>query len=139
MSRPLSPATSRIRGIVAGTAVLGMCVSALVVAAPAQAAAVPAFEIFYSPDCNAGASASRVYTGANSGEHWINDTFNSRQWGSKGYGQLIRNNAASMWVSNATVNIFPSSQTYTAFRSTGRCFNLNDLRNRNVAWSTWGL
>lgn len=109
-------------------------------AAPAQAATPPpAFEIFYSPNCNAGVSASRVYTGVNAGEHWINDTFNSRQWGSAGYGQPIRNNAASIWVSYATVNIFPSSQSYTTFRSTGQCFNLGDLRNRNVVWSTYGL
>ena len=125
-------ATTALASAALGVAVLG--------AAPAQAATPPpAFEIFYSPNCASGVSASRVYTGANAGEHWINDTFNSRQWGSAGYGQPIRNNAASMWVSYATVNIFPSSETYTAFRSTGQCFNLGALRNRNVVWSTWAL
>lgn len=130
--RTRSAVAAAITAIAAATALLG--------AAPAHAAAAtPAFEIFYSPNCSAGGSASRVYTGLNSGEHWINDTFTSRQWGSAGYGQLIRNNAASIYVSNATVNIFPSSETYRAFRSTGQCFNLDDLRNRNVAWSVTGL
>ncbi|WP_431218238.1 hypothetical protein [Leifsonia xyli] len=131
---------NRSRVAIAGLVLATVSATGLVGAAPAQAAGtVPAFEIFYSPNCNAGTSASRVYTGVNAGEHWINDTFNSRQWGSAGYGQPIRNNAASLWVSNATVNIFPSSETYTAFRSAGQCFNLNELRNRNVVWSTWAL
>ena len=140
MKLVLNRRSSRTRSSAAVAVALAACATLLLGAAPAQAAVgTPAFEIFYSPNCNSGASASRVYTGLNSGEHWINDTFTSRQWGSAGYGQAIRNNAASIWVSNATVNIFPSSQAYRAFRSAGQCFNLNDLRNRNVVWSVTGL
>ncbi|WP_374010251.1 hypothetical protein [Leifsonia sp. LS-T14] len=139
MQSPYTLRSRRARALFAGAVAITVSATGLLGAAPAQAAASPAFEIFYSPNCNAGVSASRVYTGVNTGEHWINDTFNSKQWGSAGYGQSIRNNAASMWVSNATVNIFPSSETYTAYRSAGQCFNLNELRNRNVAWSVWAL
>ena len=57
-------ATTALASTALGVAVLG--------AAPAKAATPPpAFEIFYSPDCASGVSASRVYTGANAGEHWI--------------------------------------------------------------------
>ncbi|WP_285116328.1 hypothetical protein [Leifsonia sp. fls2-241-R2A-40a] len=136
---PLTFQQRRARIISTACVALISVATAIVGAAPAEAASTPAFEIFYSPNCNAGVSASRVYTGLNSGEHWISDTFNSKQWGAAGYGQLIRNNAASIWVSSATVNIFPSSATYATYRSAGQCFNLNELRNRNVVWSVTGL
>lgn len=124
------------RAISLATVIFSAGSTAVLGAAPAQAAGTPAFEIFYSPNCNSGVSASRVYTGLNAGEHWINDTFNSTKWGSAGYGQKIRNNAASIWVSNATVNILPNSETYVTYRSAGQCFNLNEIRNRSVVWST---
>jgi len=140
MTRQFSASNRGARlSIAIAATTIAVMVGALGASPAVAASAPPAFEIFYSPNCNAGVSASRVYTGANNGEHWINDTFNSTQWGSAGYGQLIRNNAASLWVSYATVNVFPSSETYRSFRSTGQCFNLGDIRNRNVAWSVFGL
>jgi len=106
----------------------------------AAAAATPAFEIFYSPGCT---NASRVYSGQNFGEWWINDTFNRTASGGAGYRQAIRNNAASVWVSNASLYIASSANMQTgtpAFyvASAGGCFNLAPygLRNNNAWWAT---
>jgi len=110
--------------------------SGFAIASPAQAV-TPAFEIFYGPNCGAGKTASRVYTGVNAGEQWINDTFTSTQWGTPGSGQPIRYNAASMYVSYATVVINYDRNDAIGWRSTGVCVNFNDhYRNGNVSWST---
>ena len=126
---------------VAIAAVAGVTISVGVFAAPASAAPAPSFEIFYSPDCSAGASASRSYDGYNAGESWINDTFTSSRFGGAGFGQLIRNNAASIYVANAYVSIRNSDGAGWGYGSpsvsAGQCFNLNvNLRNRNTDWVT---
>lgn len=101
------------------------------------------FHIFYSPNCatSHSGSASRFYPGLNSGEAWINDTFNDATAGANGYGQLIRSNAASISVTNAAVYISDDGgYSYIAFSSRGTltCFNLADkgMRNRNTNWIT---
>ena len=124
------------RAFGAVAAVAAIAISGLA-AAPAQAATyTPAFEIFYSPNCSAGGSASHVYSGPRSnGEAWINDTFNSTQFGSAGYGSRIRNNAASIYVSHAQVMIVPDHSVGShTFVSAGACFNLEPwgLRNNNT-------
>lgn len=128
---------SRTAKRMAASAAVALAITAagVVTAAPAQAATTPAFEIFYGPNCAQGVTASRVYTGLNAGEKWINDTFNSKQWGSAGYGQRINSNAASVYVSNAAVWIsVDNGYSFKAHISKGQCFNLNELRNRNNAW-----
>lgn len=108
-------------------------------AAPAQAA-TPAFEIFFSPDCAAGKSASRVYTGTNFGEAWVNDKYNSKQFGSAGFDQRIAYNAASVYVSNAQVQINYDQNLYWIGKSTGNCFNLQmPYRNQNRNWTTYPI
>lgn len=100
------------------------------------------FHIFFSPNCAGGrpGSANRYYPGLNSGEAWINDRFDDATAGAAGYGQLIRQNAASISVSNATVWISADGgYSFSAFSSRGfTCFNLGDrgLRNRNTNWIT---
>ncbi|MFI6824235.1 hypothetical protein ACIBJE_25330 [Micromonospora sp. NPDC050187] len=108
--------------------------------AVAAAAATPKFEIFYSPGC---ANASRIYSGQNFGEWWVNDTFNRNAWGSAGYGQKIRNNAASVRITNATLYIATSADmevgTVSFYKGAASgCYNLEPygVRNQNVWWAT---
>jgi len=108
---------------------------ATVTTTKAAAAATPSFEIFYAPGCK---SASRKYSGVNRGEAWINDTFNSTAHGSAGYGQKIRNNAASVVTHNAqSVNIKGNDGVYIAF-SGSTCqtleFPYGNRRNNNIGW-----
>jgi hypothetical protein len=107
--------------------------------APAQADTPPAFEIFYGQNCSRGQTASRIYSGYNAGEAWINDTFTSSQYGSAGYGQPIRNNAASIYVSHAMVRLTtPSNYPVWVARAVGACYNLPDnVRNSNTNWTTY--
>jgi hypothetical protein len=109
----------------------------LLISTPAKAATPPpAFEIFYGLDCAAGKTASRVYTGSNPGEAWVNDTFNSTKWGSAGAGQLIRRNAASIYISYASVTInWDYNQAWMSGRRTGVCMNLGYMRNNNLDWN----
>lgn len=107
-------------------------------ATAAAAAATPSFEIFYGPNC---ASASRVYTGANRGEAWINDTFTRTASGTAGLGQKIGNNAASIRTFNVqSVNIKGRDGTYIAFSTQGACKPLDspfgNRRNNNTGWQT---
>jgi hypothetical protein len=133
------PTRRRFKGrlIASMAALTTAAIVSLGAAAPAQAA-TPAFEIFFGSDCGGGGTASRTYTGVNSGESWINDTFNSSQFGSAGYGQTIRNNAASMYVSAARVLVQDNTGVYHSFSTSGGfCFNFDStLRNKNVWWST---
>lgn len=103
-------------------------------------AATPGFEIYYSPNCT---NASRQYLGQNFGEWWINDTFNRTTSGSAGYGQKIRNNAASVRLYSASLWIASASDMQTGKASFYKsaaygCFNLepSGLRNNNVWWAT---
>ena len=110
-------------------------------AAPAQAAD-KGFTIYYSPNCT---GASRYYPGVNSGEQWINDTFNT-PWYAAGYGQHIRSNAASIVVPYGTTVYIHfavlwngvwtgSDKTYVGG---GFCVNFGDLqRNGNISWQTY--
>ncbi|WP_316289252.1 hypothetical protein [Clavibacter michiganensis] len=128
---------------VAGASILagGTAASAATISSPeavAAAAYPPYFEIYYGPNC---ASASRVYTGVNRGEAWINDTFNNTETGTAGYGQKIRNNAASIRTWNVqSVNIKGNDGTYIAFSSQGACVPLDsrfgNRRNNNIGWQT---
>jgi len=127
------------RGAACAAAALAVLTAGLAApAGPAHAATKAAFEIFYGPNCSAGRSASRVYSGLNSGERWINDTFNSTQWGASGSGQRIANNAASVYVSYATVMMESNRGAWKQFQSVGSCINLEPygLRNANTAWVT---
>lgn len=105
----------------------------------AAAAVTPAFEIYYSPNCT---GASRYYSGQNFGEWWINDKFNLTNSGSAGYGQKIRNNAASvklynasLWVATAA-EMASSAGTVKFYREGNGCHNLGTTRNANVWWAT---
>ena len=127
--------SSRSTRVVAAGATIGALAAGLLFTSPAQAAATPAFEIFYGLDCSAGKTASRIYTGANAGEQWISDRFNSTRWGSPGNGQLIRENAASVYVSNGALTInWDRNGAWLGPRTTGACFNLGTTRNSNVNW-----
>jgi hypothetical protein len=121
--------------IAAATTIVTVC-AILVGASPAQAA-TPWFEIFYSPNCGAGKSASKVYLGANSGERWINDKFDNKNFGSAGYNQNISHNAASVYVRYGwfTIN-YDSNQAWQLPYTTGACFNLPSwVRNYNRNWT----
>ena len=107
-------------------------------AAPAQAS-TPFFYIYYSPDCT---NAFRDYTGANSGERWINDRFD-QGYGEPGYNQLIAYNAASVWVPSGTwldIN-FDSNQAFQiGYSHPGQCYNLpSAIRNYNYDWADGSL
>lgn len=113
----------------------------LVGGTPVQAAE-KGFAIYYSPNC---AGASRYYPGVNSGEQRINDTFNSN-WIAAGYGQRIRQNAASMYVPyGTTVNIEffklwdgVHTRMYPTFSGTRFCKNFGSFeRNGNLSWVTY--
>ncbi|MBF4623410.1 hypothetical protein [Clavibacter sp. VKM Ac-2872] len=119
-----------------------MALSTLTGATAAQAAQpTPAFEIFYGVNCSSGGSASRVYTGENAREGWVNDTFNKTTWGSAGNGQKIRDNAQSIYLSNARVRII----TETGYpdweeQSYGACYNLPaGVHDHNIMWQTYGI
>ncbi|MFF1634368.1 hypothetical protein [Leifsonia sp. NPDC058248] len=135
-------ASRRRRAGVAIAVSIASVVVSLVGAVPAQAAAAKGFTIYYSPNC---AGASRYYPGVNSGEQWINDTFNLSPFAA-GYGQHIRSNAASIVVPyGTTVNISFSvlyngvwTGTNASFTGGGFCVNFGDLqRNGNLSWSTY--
>lgn len=120
-----------------GLSAAGLAVVTLGVATPAQAGPNVAFEIFYGQNCAQGGTASRIYVGIRN-EGWINDTFNSSQWGSAGYGQKIRENAASVYVHSGGVSISTAGGWSWHFASgPGECFNLNsETRNQNVGFIT---
>lgn len=132
---------TRRRVLAAVSATAGIALVTLAGAAPAQAA-TPAFEIFYGPGCGGGGTASRVYTGFNPKEGWVNDTFTSSQWGTVGLGQPIREDAASIYVSNARVYIYTDggdTPSWTA-ASTGACYDLPPaVRNHNTQWQTFRI
>jgi hypothetical protein len=131
--------SGRRRGRLAalGLSAAGLTVITLGVAAPAQAGPNVAFEIFYGQNCAQGGTASQIYVGVRN-EPWITDTFNSSQWGSAGYGQRIRENAASVYVHSGGLSISTSGGYSWHFASgPGECFNLNsETRNQNVGFST---
>jgi hypothetical protein len=103
---------------------------------PAGPPPTPAFEIFYGQNCHRGGTASRVYTGTNRGEGWVDDRFDKRT--GPGYGQKIRKNAASVYVRHATVAISTTSGSGEAWSAAGACYNLpSKLRNANVRWLTY--
>ncbi|MBF4625201.1 hypothetical protein [Clavibacter sp. VKM Ac-2872] len=132
----------RSRTIAALSVAAGVALSTLTGATAAQAARpVPAFEIFWGFNCGAGGTASRVYSYENALEGWVNDTFDSTRFGSQGYGQKIRNNAESIYVSNARVRII-TEDAFPAWeeQSYGACYNLPDgVRNKNIQWQTYGI
>lgn len=133
----LSPRRSVIATVLlALTAIVGT-------ASPAAAAEPrPSFQIFYGPDC---ATAYRTYLGPRTPgviheEYWIHDTFNASSASSPGYGQKIRQNAASIRLQPRTrVKILDgydnwSSSIANSSYSTSRCLNLGGLRNDNIAF-----
>lgn len=129
----------RSRLLAAASVSVGFALVSLAGATPAQAAGAPYFEIFYGPGCAGGESSSRVYTGANSGEGWVDDTFNSNGWGDAGYGQRIRDNAASIEITRATVTIYTDGPQTSWQASTAKqgCFDFPDgVRNHNIQWTT---
>ncbi|MFE4469263.1 hypothetical protein ACFRFH_10630 [Leifsonia sp. NPDC056824] len=125
-------------GVAIAVSIASVVVS-LVGAAPAQAAA-KGFTIYYSPNC---AGASRYYPGMNSGEEWINDRFNSSPI-HQGYGQGIRQNAASISIPyGTTVSIAfyryenGHNWRYASFAGGGFCVNFDSFqRNGNMSWRT---
>ena len=130
----------RRAGVAIAVSIASVLVS-LVGAAPAQAAE-KGFTIYYSPNCT---GASRYYGGLNSGEAWINDTFNSSPF-AVGYGQHIRSNAASIVVPYGTTVYIHFSVLYNGvwtgtdktFVGGGFCVNFGDLeRNGNLNWRTY--
>jgi hypothetical protein len=106
----------------------------------AGALATPWFRIYFGQNCASGGTANHYYPGYNAGEAWINDTFNDSSSGSSGYGQTIRNNAASVLVNSAAVWISSDGGfSFTAYNTSGsQCFNLGDRgqRNANTNWKT---
>lgn len=121
-------------GIVALVPSVGV---ALIGAAPAQAVTTPHFWIYYSQNCS---GAARYYSGANSGENWINDVFNIGTSATPGYGEKIAYNAASVWVGADTWLQIDYDNTYQSFfiqkSSTGGCVNLSPAtRNQNYDWA----
>ncbi|MBF4623411.1 hypothetical protein [Clavibacter sp. VKM Ac-2872] len=129
----------RSRAIAAISVTAGLVLSTVTGTTAAQAAD-PAFEIFFGKDCSGGGSASRVYTGENLGEGWVNDTFNKTQWGSWGVNQRVRNNAESIYLSNAHVRIYINGDRSLAWeeQSRGQCYNLPDgVSNHNTQWATY--
>lgn len=118
-------------------AVLGTA-GAVVPVSPAQASSTLAFNIFYSSNCT---GAWRWYPGPNSGEAWINDTFNSGS-GLGGYGSLIRNNAASIQLAPNTLVLISSNggSTWKPYASgaSSTCINLSSQgqANQNTNWKT---
>ncbi len=139
IKRATTPRHKRPRQTIVGLcAAIVTAAAALVGAAPAQAA-TPWFEIFYSPNCGAGKSASKVYVGTNSGERWINDRFDNANFGTAGHGQLIVNNAASIYIYHAGVQInYDQNRWWGAESITGQCFNLEGgPRNANRNWRTY--
>lgn len=133
----------RRRAGVAIAVSIASVVACLVGAAPAQADNPKGFTIYYSPNCT---GASRNYPGLNSGEDWINDTFNAPSIYTAGYGQHIRFNAASIQINyGTTVQIsFNESRggipyiEYATFVGTGFCQNFNGYqRNTNYHWATY--
>lgn len=133
--------TTRRRVVAAFSVTAVAALATLAGAAPAQAA-TPAFEIFYGPGCGGGGTASRTYTGFNAKEGWVNDTFDSSRWGNAGLGLRIRENAASIYISNARVYIYTDggdSPSWTA-ASTGACYDLPaGVRNHNTQWQTFRI
>jgi hypothetical protein len=123
------------RTAIAIAAVISSVGVGLIAAAPAQAANPPSFWIYYSPGCG---GANHFYLGANSGERWINDTFNASV-GSPGYGQKVAYNAASVFVSAntwLTINYDSNQAFQLAKSSVGRCVDLPSwLRNYNQNWA----
>lgn len=134
------PKRRRQAGVAIAAAVASVVVS-LVGAAPAQAAA-KGFTIYYSPNC---AGASRYYPGLNSGEAWINDRFDSSIF-HQGYGQGIRQNAASIQIPYGTTVFISFYQLdrygnhnwrYSSFTGGGFCVNFDSFqRNGNIDWRT---
>ncbi|MGJ1427768.1 hypothetical protein ACR8AL_03655 [Clavibacter sepedonicus] len=142
MSKASTWRTAAVLGVIGASVIAGAgAAKAETSSSPATAsaaAATPSFEIFYGLNCS---SASRIYTGANHGEAWINDTFNSTQYGSAGSGQRIRNNAASIRTLNVqSVNIKGNDGTYITFYTHGNCASLESAygnrRNNNIGWQT---
>lgn len=136
-----SGAKRRGRASVAIAASIVVIGAGLVGATPAQGATAKGFTIFYSPNCS---GASRYYPGANSGEQWISDAFNSNIFAA-GNGQRIRYNAASVSVPyGTTVRVSFAGTwggapmvTYRTFTGDGLCKNFTyDERNTNFAWTT---
>ncbi|GHI95424.1 hypothetical protein [Streptomyces olivaceus] len=133
----LSPRRSVIATVLlALTAILGT-------SSPASAAEPrPSFQVFYGPGC---ATAYRTHLGPRTPgvihkEYWIHDTFNASSASSPGYGQKIRQNAASIRLQPRTrVKILDgygqwSSSISNSSYSTSRCLNFVGLRNDNVAF-----
>ncbi|MBF4625409.1 hypothetical protein [Clavibacter sp. VKM Ac-2872] len=129
----------RPRLLAAASVLVGFAIVSSTGATAAQAADVPAFEIFYGQNCSAGATASRIYTGVNSGEKWVDDSFNTTRFGVNGYGQRIKDNAASMYLSHARVIIYTDGPQSIGWEASGaaRCVNFpDDIRNLNTQWAT---
>lgn len=102
----------------------------------AVAAASPYFRIFYGENCYSGGTSGRAYFGYNSGEAWINDRFESA---GAGYNQLIRQNAASVWVVSGQLLLSrDGGYSWRSYFGTsgGVCFNLDNsgMRNQNTNW-----
>lgn len=132
----------RRAGIALAVSIASIAVG-LVGAAPAQADNPKGFTIFYSPNCT---GASRAYPGLNSGERWINDTFNAPGIYAAGYGQYIEYNAASIQVNYGTTVQIQFRETrdgspyvaFDTFTGTGFCQNFDGWqRNTNYSWSTF--
>ena len=101
-----------------------------------SAAGIPQFRIYFARGC---ASAGHYYTGATASEAWINDTFNDSSTGPAGFGQKIRNNAASIYLYTGTTNIrvwYGTSMIipWEDFYGLYKCFGLSQA-NYNTAWS----
>jgi hypothetical protein len=127
---------TRRRLLTAAALVAGSIGVSLLSAAPATASELPEFFIFYSQNCG---GAFHFYSGANSGERWINDTFNEGS-GLAGYGQKIAYNAASVKVWPGTWVEIDYDNAYQAFyvapSSTIQCVNLSPAtRNDNYDWA----
>lgn len=129
-------------GLLTTVSTVGAASPTQIEAAQTQAVQSFGFEIFYGPNCYAGRTAFRHYEGYNASESWVNDTFNGDlQGNSAGYGQKIRNNAASIYLRSAHVGIYINGQSqistsYAAGR-THKCINFSPaVRNHNTGWQT---
>jgi hypothetical protein len=122
-------------GLMGSPATADTAVGSAASSATSAARATPGFRVYFSPNC---ANASRYYSGPNGGEYWINDTFNAGA-GLSGYGQKIRNNAASVRITDASVYVASAADMQTGkvsfYKSAATgCYNLepSGTRNNNV-------
>ena len=136
----LRPGLRLFSGISAATVGAVLLTIGGTVAPAAFASGTPSFQIYYGQDCK---TSYRTYSYATNYEAWINDRFNGYTpkvaSSGYGYGQLIRDNAASIFVSSGTVLIYAAENPiFPYYGYTFGCHNFdNQQRNQNTGWQAY--